>query len=223
MAQKDSFTTPTGSAHEASDSIANHLAGIAYPLSISFKIMALASQATVTDANGRVLIYTKQKMFKFREHVEIFTEKSKNVLLAEIKANKVIDWSARYNITGANGGGIGSVGRKGWRSMWKAHYECFNPDSIAPDFSIREANPWTKVADGFFGEIPILGMFSGYFFHPSFVATRADGHPAMKVTKEAAMWEGKFTIEKLGDLSPREELNLILSFMMLILLERKRG
>lgn len=223
MAQEESFTTPIGSAHVSSSSIANHLAGVAYPLSISFKVMALSSQATVTDANGRVLIYTKQKMFKFREHVEIFTEKSKSVLLAEIKANKVIDWSARYNFTEADGAEIGSVGRKGWRSMWKAHYECFNPGDAVPDFSIREANPWAKVADGFLGEIPIIGMFTGYFFHPSFVATRTDGAPAMKITKQAAMWEGKFSIEKLGELSAREELNLILSFMMLILLERKRG
>ncbi|WP_411827244.1 hypothetical protein [Luteolibacter sp. AS25] len=223
MAQDNSFTTPIGSAHVTSNSIANHLAGIAYPLKISFKIIALASQATVTDANGRVLIYTKQKMFKFREHVEIFTDKSKSVLLAEIKANKVIDWSARYNFTESDGTEIGSVGRKGWRSIWKAHYECFNPGDNQSDFSIHEANPWSKVMDSLLGEIPVVGMFTGYFCHPSYIANRTAGGEAMRITKQAAMWEGKFAIEKLGELSPREELNLILSFMMMILLERKRG
>jgi hypothetical protein len=45
----------------------------------------------------------------------------------------------------------------------------------------------------------------------------------MRLTKQAAFWEGRFQIEKLGEMTAREELNLFLSFMMLVLLERKRG
>ncbi len=77
--------------------------------------------------------------------------------------------------------------------------------------------------DGILGEIPILGMFSGYFLHPSYIATRSNGTPAMRLTKQPAFWEGRFQIEKLSDVTPREELNLFLSFLMMILLERKRG
>ena len=205
------------------DDIARQLDGIQYPLTLSFKILALASQATVTDATGRTVLYTKQKLLKFREHVEIFTDNTRSVRLAEIKANKVIDWSARYYSTDANGAPIGSVGRRGWRSIWKAHYEAFNPGDDKPDFSIQEENAWVKVADSFFGDLPIIGMFSGYFFHPSYLATRADGVPAMRLKKQAAFFEGRFQIEKLADLTPREELNLFLSFLMLVLLERNRG
>ena len=205
------------------DDIARQLDGIQYPLTLSFKILALASQATVTDATGRTVLYTKQKLLKFREHVEIFTDNSRSRLLAEIKANKVIDWSARYYSTDANGAPIGSVGRRGWRSIWKAHYEAFNPGDDQPDFSIQEENAWVKVADSLLGEIPVLGMFTGYFFHPSYMATRTHGAPAMRMTKQAAFFEGRFQIEKLADLTPREELNLFLSFLMLVLLERSRG
>ena len=207
----------------AKDDIARQLEGIQYPLKLSFKILALASQATVTDANGRVVLYTKQKLLKFREHVEIFTDNSRSTLLAEIKANKVIDWSARYHATDAHGQAIGSVGRRGWRSMWKAHYESFNPGDDRPDFSIREENPGAKVVDALLGQIPIVGMLTGYFCHPRYAATRSDGSPAMRLTKQPALWEGRFQIDKLGDLTPREELNLILSFLMLVLLERSRG
>ena len=135
----------------------------------------------------------------------------------------MIDWSARYFATDADGREIGSVGRRGWRSMWRAHYEAFNPGDNTPDFSIREENAGAKVADAFLSEIPILGMLSGYLFHPRYLATRADGAPAMRLTKEAAFFEGRFRIEKLGDLSPREEMNLLLSYLMLVLLERRRG
>ena len=223
MDQTNPYSPPPLSSIPATDDLSRQLQGIQYPLTLSFKVLALASQATVTDATGRTVLYTKQKMFKFREHVEIWTDKSQGTRLAEIKANKVIDWSARYFSTDADGGEIGSVGRRGWRSIWKAHYETFNPGDDTADFSIQEENVWTKVADSFFSEIPIVGMFSGYLFHPSFLATRADGTPAMRMTKQPAFWEGRFQIDKLGEMTPREELNLFLSLMMLVLLERRRG
>lgn len=217
------YAPPPLPTHPATDDISRQLAGIQYPLTLSFKILALASQATVTDANGRVILHTKQKLFKFREHVEIWTDSSRATLLAEIKANKVIDWSARYFFTDAQGSEIGSVGRRGWRSLWKAHYESFNPGDNVPDFSIQEENGWIKVADAFLSEIPLIGIASAYLFHPSYLATRSDGRPAMRMTKQPAFWEGRFKLEKTGEMTPREELNLFLSFLMLVLLERRRG
>jgi len=218
-----SAAPPTTPSLPETDNIARQLQGLQYPLTLSFKILALASQATVTDASGRTIIYTKQKLFKFREHVEIWTDKSQGTRLAEIKANKLIDWSARYFFTDAQGGEIGSVGRRGWRSIWKAHYESFNPGDNTPDFLIQEENVWTKVADSILSDLPIIGMLSGYLFHPSYLATRADGRPALRMTKQPAFWEGRFQLDKLGDMTPREELNLFLSFLMLVLLERRRG
>ena len=223
MDPENPYATPAAPPALPKDDIARQLAGIQYPLTLSFKIFALASQATVTDATGRTVLYTKQKLLKFREHVEIFTDKSQSTLLAEIKANKVIDWSARYFSTDAEGKEIGSVGRRGWRSIWKAHYEAFNPGDNTPDFSIHEENAWSKVMDSFLGDIPIVGMLTGYFFHPRYLASRAGGPPAMRLTKQAAFFEGRFQIDKLTELTPREELNLFLSFLMLVLLERRRG
>jgi hypothetical protein len=223
MDSSNPYSPPAIPAIPATDDISRQLQGIEYPLTLSFKVLALASQATVTDATGRTILYTKQKMFKFREHVEIWTDKSQGTRLAEIKANRVIDWSARYFSTDANGTAIGSVGRRGWRSMWKAHYETFNPGDNIPDFSIQEENAWVKVADALVSDIPLLGMFSGYLFHPSYLATRSSGSPAMRMTKQPAFFEGRFQLDKLDPMTPREELNLFLSFMMLVLLERRRG
>jgi hypothetical protein len=223
METPNPYAPPALPTAPATDDISRQLEGIQYPLFLSFKIFALASQATVTDSNGRIVLYTKQKLFKFREHVEIWTDKSQGTRLAEIKANQLIDWSARYFSSDAKGSAIGSVGRRGWRSIWKAHYEVFNPGDNNSDFSIQEENAWIKVADSFLSEIPIVGMASGYLFHPSYLATRSNGHPAMRMTKQPAFFEGRFKLEKLGEMTPREELNLFLSYMMLVLLERKRG
>jgi hypothetical protein len=226
MSDPNPYATPTSPVSPpplANDQVAKALSGLQYPLTLSFKILALASQATVTDATGKTVLYTKQKLFKFREHVEIFTDKTRSTLLAEIKTRKVIDWSARYHFTDAQGGAIGSVGRRGWRSLWRAHYESFNPGDDVPDFSIREENPGAKVADALLSEIPILGFLSGYLFHPRYLASRSNGEGSMRLTKQPAFFEGRFQIDRVGNLTPREEMNLILSFMMLVLLERRRG
>jgi len=226
----DPYQTPT--THPTSSEIpasANDLeipglSNAQYPLSVSFKILALAPQLSITDATGRSLIYVKQKLFKFKEKVEIFTDSSKSTRLGTIQANKVIDWSARYFFESVNGRQIGSVGRKGMRSLWKASYETFNPGDDTPDYKISEENPVAKIMDGIIGEIPIVGMASSYLFHPKYAATQhSNGETVMRLTKKPALWEGKFQLEKFADLTPQQELNLLLSYTMLLLLERARG
>lgn len=200
------------------------LANAQYPLSVSFKILALAPQLTVTDATGKSLIYVKQKLFKFKEKVEIFTDKSKSTKLGTIQANKVIDWSARYFFDTVDGKQIGSVGRKGMRSLWKASYETFNSGDNTPDYKITEENPGAKIMDGLLGQIPIIGFATSYLFHPRYAATQnSNGAVVMRLTKKPALWEGKFTVDKLAELTSQQQLNLLLSFVMLLLLERSRG
>ncbi len=217
------YAAPASATPPPLDDISRQLEGLQYPLTLRFKLIALASQATITDSSGRTVLCIRQKMFKFREHVQVWADASQSTLLAEIKANKVLDWSARYFSTDATGQPIGSVGRRGWRSIFRAHYEAFNPGDDSPDFSIREENPWAKVMDSLLGQVPILGLLTGFFFHPAYLATRSNGMPTMRMTKQQAFFEGRFQFDKLGDLTPREELNLFLSFMMLVLLERSRG
>ncbi len=204
------------------DKISRSLEGVQYPLSLSFKVFAFRQQITLTDANGRVILYTKRKFFKIKEHIEIFTDKTQTVMLAEIRANKIIDWSARYNFTDGDGGAIGSVGRKGWRSIFKCHYQSFNPGDEIPDYDIHEENPMAKVFDALLGEIPLLGILTAFLFHPRYLASKGN-QGALRLTKKAAFFEGKFELTKLAELTPREELNLILSFLMLCMLERRRG
>jgi len=198
-----------------------------YPLFVSFKILAFAPQLQITDSSGRSLVYVKQKLFKFKEKVDIFTDKSKSTKLGTIQANKVIDWSARYFFESneSTPRTIGSVGRKGMRSIWKASYEVFNPGDETPDYHISEENPASKIFDGLLGQVPIVGMATSYLFNPKYLATSKEtGEGVMRVTKKPALWEGKFQIDKLSDkLTAQQELNIIFSYIMLLLLERSRG
>ena len=87
-----------------------------YPLELSFKIVALAPQMKVSDSTGSPVCYVKQKLFKFKEAVEIFTDDTRTEKLCEIKAARVIDFSAKYTFYSNTGEAFGAVRRKGMRS-----------------------------------------------------------------------------------------------------------
>ena len=55
------------------------------------------------------------------------------------------------------------------RSIFKANYEIYDA-SDAQVMKINEENGWIKVVDSLIGELPVVGMFTGYFFNPSYIA-----------------------------------------------------
>ena len=192
-----------------------------YPLQLSFEILSIARKLSVTDAAGNLSFYVKQKAFKLKESVTVFADVDQKLPLYELAADRVIDFSASYHLTDTRGSHIGTVRRKGMKSLWKAHYDIVNGSSRA--MTIQEANPWAKVCDALFSEIPILGMFSGYVFHPEYLVAREDGTSVMRLKKEPAFFQGKFSIEKLADLGEEEETRILLSLIMMVLLEKQRG
>lgn len=192
-----------------------------FPLQLTFKVMALAPQIYVRDAGGEVRMYVKQKLMKLKESVTVFADEAQTRPLFHINADRVIDFSARYHFTTADGREVGSVRRKGRRSLWKAHYEILEGEEVV--LQINELNPWAKVGDALFGEIPVLGLLAGYVFHPAFQVSRPNGEAVMKVTKRPAFLQGKFDVEKLQELPPETEGLSVLSVLMMLLLERRRG
>ena len=157
-----------------------------FPLSLSFKIVAMAPQLSVTDANGMLVAYIKQKMFKLKEDVTVFEDAQKTLPAFSMKADRIIDFSPRFQFVDNLGQSVGSVKRQGRRSLWRAHYDIFDGESLK--MQIREEKPWVKVWDGLVGEIPIVGMFSGYMFHPAYLLTTSDGGLLMRMEKQPAMF-----------------------------------
>ena len=108
------------------------------------------------------------------------------------------------------------------RSIWSAHYEVLRGGGSV--MQIREENPWVKVGDALFSEIPVLGIFTGYVFNPAYIVSRADnGAPLMRVKKEAAFLEGSYSITRTGELSENDDRLAVLSVLMMVLLEKRRG
>jgi uncharacterized protein YxjI len=192
-----------------------------YPLTLSFKIIAVAPQISIIDANGNLVAYIKQKLFKLKEAVTVFEDEQQSRPVFNLKADRVIDFSARYHFTDQQGLTVGSVKRQGMRSLWKAQYDIYEGESVT--MRIREENGWVKVLDSLFGELPIVGMFSGYLFHPAYLVSYLDERVVLRMEKQPAFFEGKFQIERRGELSVEDEKRAILSLIMMVLLERSRG
>jgi hypothetical protein len=195
-----------------------------YPLNFRFKLMTFTPEIDVTDAYGGTICHVRQQFFRLKEKVEVYADDSERTLLATIEADRIIDWSARYTFRAADGRELGAVGRRGMRSLWRAHYDVFAPGAETPTFVIQEANPFVKLLDGIVGEIPILGLFTGFMLHPSYIAMRGEGGPpVMRLTKQPALFEGRFGVTEEGPANEGEQLALLLSFLMMNLLERQRG
>lgn len=193
-----------------------------YPINFSFKLLAIASQIYIRDANGTLLGYVKQKLFKMKEDINLYADENQTGLLFNIKADRILDFSAKYNFTDPQGRFIGSVRRKGMRSIFKARYDISDERDVQV-MKINEENGWIKVVDSLIGEVPIVGMFTGYFFNPAYIVARMDDVPVARLKKQPAFFEGKFELSKLADLTGEEENLVMLSLLMTMLLEKTRG
>ncbi|MDD2995984.1 MAG: hypothetical protein PHP99_07195 [Paludibacter sp.] len=193
-----------------------------FPLQLTFKVTTLSNDFVATDANGNTVAYVRQKMLRLLEEVQVFSNENRSELNYTIRANRWLDFNSTYTFTNRMGYEVGRIVRKGWASLWKAHYEIFD-EKQQSDLIIREENPWAKVFDNMLGEIPLLGVLSGYLFHPAYIVTRPNGTEVVRLTKQPSFWGRKFTVDKLSSFEAGEEERIVLGLMMMILLERQRG
>lgn len=199
------------------------LQNLNYPLDFKFKITTLSSDFNITDKNGNYVAYVRQKMFKLKEDVIIFNDETRSRELFRIQANQWIDFNASYSITDLENGKIfGRLARQGMRSLWKSHYDVLDENN-ALKYQISEDNAWVKVMDGFIGEIPIVGMFTGYFLNPTYTVKDSAGKEYFRLKKMPSLIGRRFQLDRLIDIDDEDESLVVLSLLMMVLLERERG
>ena len=140
----------------------------------------------------------------------------------QIKADKWLDFNTTYKFLYPDGSSLGRICRKGWRSIWKASYELYD-ENDQQDLHIQEKNPWTKVFDSLLGEIPVLGILTGYMFNPSYEITRPDRTLVCTFKKDSSFFGRKLTLSQDNDFEHGEEERVKLGVMMMALLERRTG
>lgn len=194
-----------------------------YPLQFEFKIGTLSNDFTGKDASGKTLVYVRQKLFKLKEAIQVFATEKKEELLFTISADRIIDFNACYAFADDEGQTFGQIGRKGAKSLLKAHYEIYDNEKKL-EFVIQEENPWAKFWDALLCEVPVLSMFTGYMFNPRYTVKRpGSDEVVIRLSKEKSFFGRRFKVDKLANLEEGEDERLILGLMMLSLLERRRG
>ena len=193
-----------------------------YPITFTFKLLALGTSVFVRDAGGNLLGFVKKKKFKLKEDINVFADESQTQILFNIKADRVIDFSAKYNFTDSTGRPLGAIKRQGMRSIWKSHYLITDAND-RQILEIHEENAWVKVIDALVGELPVIGMFTGYLFNPAYIVSRSDNTPVARLQKQPAFFEGKFEVTTQTQLTQSEESVVLLGLLTMTLLERGRG
>ncbi len=193
-----------------------------FPLHFKFRVSTLANDFIATDDTGSTVGYVRQKLFKLKEKVLVYNDITKDRVIYTIKADRWLDFRAAYSFFDENEHEFGKVVRKGFRSIWKAEYAVIDQYGN-PQYTIKEENAWVKVIDSLIGEIPILGMFTGYFANPTYILTDNSFQEIVKLKKEPSFFGRNFTVNKVGSMKDDDDDRIMLSLMMMILLERRRG
>ena len=192
-----------------------------YPLELSFKIATIGTRVRVTDAAGRQVAYLRKKKFRLKEDVRVYEDENQKRLLFRIRADRVVDFGASYAVSGPDGQTLGAVRQRGMHSLWKSTYEDSDPSGKVIGV-IHEENPYVKVFDSLAEELPFADALGGLFFNPAYLVDLG-GETVLRMQKERSVFESRFRLDRLADISEAEEDLLLASLMMMLLLERDRG
>ncbi|WP_313190058.1 hypothetical protein [Sphingobacterium sp.] len=192
-----------------------------YPLHFQFRVTSLANDFSAKDANGNSIYYVREKIFSWRDIIMVYRDESKAELLYELRSNKLIDFQQTFTITDRTGKVIGKVRRKSIKSLWRSTFNLMDPNDVQ-DHTIKEKNPWVKFWDGLFGELPLIGILSGYLFNPAYILRNDQDEPVFEIIKEPSFFGRKFTVNKLTQREVDDE-RFVLSLMLMVLIERRNG
>lgn len=105
---------------------------------IKQKVLTIGKRYYILDGSGRTVGFAKQKMFKLKEDIRVYSDESQSREVLRAKQEQIMDFNATLAVTdGATGELVGYVGRKGWASLMRDTWRIFGPDR-APLAEVRE-------------------------------------------------------------------------------------
>ncbi len=198
---------------------------INYPLTATFKLLALSPEVTVRDSSNALMLQVKQKALTLREETTVFADEAKKIPLYKMLADRVIGFRAVHRITRLSDNAlVGSVKATGFRSLWRTQYDIAD-SSDKTILTVREENPWIKVLDEVVGEIPLVGFIISSFINPRYLMTDENGTVLYRITKRRSLIERNFTLEQIApDAHVGTDERLVsLALIQVIFLEHHRG
>jgi len=187
-----------------------------YPLTLSFKLLALNPQVKVADAAGQTVMYVKEKAFSLKININVFADEAQQQQLYHIEADKVMGMNIPFSITTPMGALVGKVLRPTMTSMWKATYQISDP--VGQEIGVlHEESPWLKVLDSLLSDIPFIYML----INPGYLVDLR-GQPALYLKKQPSMVDRTFKLDKRAELAEADEKLLLAATLLAMMMERMR-
>lgn len=123
---------------------------------------------TVFDPDEQLVGFSKQKAFKLREDIRVYTDESMATELLTIQARQIVDFSAAYDIVDAGERiKVGAARRRGFRSIVRDSWEILDAND-QPLGTIEEDSTFKA----------LLRRFLSNLIPQTFHLTTADGAQA---------------------------------------------
>jgi hypothetical protein len=88
------------------------------------QVFALTGKFRIFDPMNNLLMFSEQKMFRWREDIRVYSDEKKTREVLSIKARQIVDFSAAYDVVDTElNQKVGALRRKGWRSMLRDEWE----------------------------------------------------------------------------------------------------
>jgi hypothetical protein len=95
------------------------------------QVFALAGKFRFFAPDGKLLLFSEQKMFKLREDIRVYSDESKAQEVLMVKARQIVDFSAAYDVVdSATGQKVGALRRKGLASILRDEWEVLDAGDV---------------------------------------------------------------------------------------------
>jgi hypothetical protein len=97
---------------------------------------------TIFGLDGALLASSEQKAFKLKEDIRVNDGTPGGAELLQIKADRIVDFSACYKVTDSQTGEhVGTLRRKGWSSLFRDSWEILDAEGIVRG-KVLEESAW---------------------------------------------------------------------------------
>lgn len=192
-----------------------------YPITVTFSILALGQTVRVTDATNSLILYAKQKAFRLRADVIVYSDDQQTHPAYRIRGDRMMG-SVKYAVVTADGGAVGSLQRLWGSFLWRATYRMFDANDTEIG-TISQQNPWIRVLHGLAEEIPLVGPIVGMFVNPTYRVDVPAGTTVMRLIKKTSFASRSFVIESVAPLRREVESVVLPAVLTFALMERARS
>jgi uncharacterized protein YxjI len=100
-------------------------------LTLKKQVFAFTGVFRLYNEADQVVAYSRQKLFKLREDIRVYSDETQSQELLHIQARNIIDFSAAYDVFDSMESRlIGTLRRRGWHSMVRDQWEVLLPGDV---------------------------------------------------------------------------------------------